>query len=164
MQAGEDWYVSIGSDMEHGKALVLCAGVARGKKFSGEEDFLGRGVSYCATCDGMLYRGRPVAVLGYSDTARREAEFLEGIGCSVTYFDKPKACEIDGAEQVSGKEINSLHDYKDIAKNRKDGLHIDHVFYTPANSRAVSAKVVLDNNTKIGSDHLPIYMDWLIAD
>ena len=71
---------------------------------------------------------------------------------------------LDGAEQVSGKEINSLHNYKDIAKNRKDGLHIDHVFYTPANSRAVSAKVVLDNNTKIGSDHLPIYMDWLIAD
>lgn len=101
MQAGEDWYVSIGSDMEHGKALVLCAGVARGKKFSGEEAFLGRGVSYCATCDGMLYRGRPVAVLGYSDTARREAEFLEGIGCGVTYFDKPKACEIDGAEQVT---------------------------------------------------------------
>ena len=101
MQAGEDWYVSIGSDMEHSKALVLCAGVARGKKFSGEEAFLGRGISYCATCDGMLYRGRPVAVLGYSDTARREAEFLEGIGCSVTYFDKPKACEIAGVEQVT---------------------------------------------------------------
>ena len=100
MQAGDDWYVSIGSDMEHAKALVLCAGVARGKKFPGEEAFLGRGVSYCATCDGMLYRNRPVAVLGYSDTARREAEFLEGIGCSVTYFHKPRLCEIRGESQV----------------------------------------------------------------
>ena len=101
MQMGGDWYVSIENDMEHAKALVLAAGVARGKKFPGEETFLGRGVSYCATCDGMLYRGRSVAVLGYSDTARREAEFLEGIGCAVTYFDKPRICEIAGESQVA---------------------------------------------------------------
>jgi len=97
---GDVWYVSIGSDMEHAKALVLAAGVARGKKFAGEEAFLGRGVSYCATCDGMLYRGRPVAVLGYSDTARKEAEFLSGIGCDVTYFEKPKNCSISGNSTV----------------------------------------------------------------
>ena len=99
--AGASWYVSIGSDMEHAKALVLAAGVARGKKFPGEEAFLGRGVSYCATCDGMLYRGKPVAVLGYSPTARREAEFLTEIGCSVTYFDRPRSCAITGEDRVS---------------------------------------------------------------
>ena len=96
----DTWYVSIESDMENAKALVLAAGVARGKKFPGEETFLGRGVSYCATCDGMLYRGKNVAVLGYSDTARREAEFLSGIGCSVTYFDRPRSCEISGTNLV----------------------------------------------------------------
>ena len=100
MRMGGDWYVSIGNDMEHAKALVLAAGVARGKKFPGEETFLGRGVSYCATCDGMLYRGRNVAVLGYSETARKEADFLAGIGCSVTYFDRPKQCEIAGGSTV----------------------------------------------------------------
>ena len=63
-----------------------------GKKFAGEAELLGRGVSYCATCDGMLYRGKPVAVVGYTDTARQEAEFLQKIGCSVTYFDRPKQC------------------------------------------------------------------------
>lgn len=61
---------------------------------------MGRGVSYCATCDGMLYRGKPVAVLGYTPTARHEAEFLEGIGCSVTYFDRPASCTIRGGSQV----------------------------------------------------------------
>ena len=100
VQAGDDWYVSIGSDMEHAKALVLAAGVARGKKFPGEAELLGRGVSYCATCDGMLYRGKPVAVVGYTDTARQEAEFLQKIGCSVTYFDRPKQCEIRGDGRV----------------------------------------------------------------
>ena len=94
------WYVSVGSDMENAKAVILAAGVARGKKFPGEAEFLGRGVSYCATCDGMLYRGSPVAVLGYSDSARHEAAFLESIGCAVTYFDRPKICEITGSDRA----------------------------------------------------------------
>ena len=100
MRISDIWYVSIGSDMENAKAVVLAAGVARGKKFPGEAEFLGRGVSYCATCDGMLYRGKSVVVLGYSDTARREAAFLSEIGCLVTYFDRPKSCVIRGGEYV----------------------------------------------------------------
>lgn len=100
VRMGDTWYVSIESDMENAGAVVLAAGVARGKKFPGETELLGRGVSYCATCDGMLYRGRPVAVLGYSETAKREAEFLAGIGCSVTYFDRPKSCSITGRDRV----------------------------------------------------------------
>ena len=100
MHMSDTWYVSIGNDMENAKAVILAAGVARGKKFPGEAEFLGRGVSYCATCDGMLYRGKSVAVLGYSDTARHEAEFLRGIGCSVTYFDRPKNCTISGGDRV----------------------------------------------------------------
>lgn len=101
LRSGEHWYVSVENDMENAAALVLAAGVARGSKIPGEEEFLGRGVSYCATCDGMLYRNRPVAVLGYSDSARKEAEFLSGIGCAVTYFDRPRRCEITGGATVS---------------------------------------------------------------
>lgn len=100
MQMGNTWYVSIDNDMENASAVILAAGVARGKKFPGETEFLGRGVSYCATCDGMLYRGKEVAVLGYGDTARHEAEFLRGIGCSVIYFDRPRDCTIIGGERV----------------------------------------------------------------
>ena len=97
---GEDWLVSIGSDVESANAIVLAGGVARAKKFPGEEEFLGRGVSYCATCDGMLYRNRPVVVAGYSESAKKEAEFLASIGCEVTYFDRPKKCEITGGEKA----------------------------------------------------------------
>ena len=94
------WFISVGPDMYSAKAVVLAAGVARGKKFPGEAEFLGRGVSYCATCDGMLYRNRPVAVLGFSESARKEADFLRSIGCAVTYFDRPKSCVIQGGEAV----------------------------------------------------------------
>ena len=69
VQMPDAWYVSVGPDMYNARAVVLAAGVARGKKFAGEAELLGRGVSYCATCDGMLYRGKPVAVVGYTDTA-----------------------------------------------------------------------------------------------
>ena len=90
------WYVSVGSDVLEAKAVILAAGVTRTKKLPGEEEFLGRGVSYCATCDGMLYREKPVAVLGWSETARQEADYLRSIGCTVHYFDRPRRGEIIG--------------------------------------------------------------------
>lgn len=96
----DNWYVSVGSDMYNARAVVLSGGVARRKKFPGEQEFLGRGVSYCATCDGMLYRGRSVAVLGFSDSARKEADFLQSIGCTVSYFHRPKSCTIAGGDTV----------------------------------------------------------------
>ena len=102
MALEDTWYVSIGAEMETASALVLASGVLRGRKFPGEAEFLGRGVSYCATCDGMLYRGKNVAVLGYTDSAREEAEFLSSIGCSVTYFEKPKAVSSKAAVRWSG--------------------------------------------------------------
>ena len=94
------WFISVGQEMYNARAVVLATGVARGKKFPGEAEFLGRGVSYCATCDGMLYQDRPVAVVGFSDSARREADFLRSIGCAVTYFDRPKRCVIQGGQAV----------------------------------------------------------------
>ncbi len=100
MAMGGVWSVSIGTDLESARAVVLAAGVSRGRKLPGEAEFLGRGVSYCATCDGMLYRGRKVAVLGWTESAGEEAAFLEGIGCSVTYFHRPKDCSVLGTDRV----------------------------------------------------------------
>ena len=102
LRSGEEWYVSVGPDMERARAAVLASGALRGagKKFPGEAELLGRGVSYCATCDGMLYRGKRVAVLGWTPSAKKEAEFLEGIGCQAVYFDQPRDCAILGGDRV----------------------------------------------------------------
>lgn len=81
----EGFMVTVGSDVYQGKTLVLAPGVVRQAKFPGEQEFLGRGVSYCATCDGMLYRGRAVTVVGRSKDAPHEANYLHSIGCHVTY-------------------------------------------------------------------------------
>ena len=100
LRSGESWYVGVGSDMLQARAVVLAAGAARGRKFPGEAELLGRGVSYCATCDGMLYRGKRVAVLGWTPSAGKEADFLKGIGCEVVYFDRPRDCSIQGTRAV----------------------------------------------------------------
>lgn len=90
VQMPDAWYVSVGPDMYNARAVVLAAGVARGKKFAGEAELLGRGVSYCATCDGMLYRGREIAVVGKTADAPHEANYLRELGCRVTYVsDRP---------------------------------------------------------------------------
>lgn len=68
------------------RAVVLAPGVAQHPAIPGEEEFLGRGVSYCATCDGMFYRGRRVAVIGYLPAAVEEALFLAEIGAEVLYL------------------------------------------------------------------------------
>lgn len=100
MPMGDIFGVAVGNDFTQCRALIIAAGITRENLYPGEAEYLGRGVSYCATCDGMLYRGKSVAVLGYSDTARGEADFLRSIGCSVTYFDRPRACVINGENQV----------------------------------------------------------------
>ncbi|BDF70274.1 thioredoxin reductase [Oscillospiraceae bacterium] len=85
MPMGGKFYISIGSDVEEAGAIILATGVAHGKKYPGEAERLGAGVSYCATCDGMLYRGKDVVVVGKSGEAPAEANYLREIGCNVTY-------------------------------------------------------------------------------
>lgn len=59
------------------KSVILAPGVeARRSGIPGEAEFIGRGVSWCATCDGPLYRGRTVAVVGGGDSAVEEGMFL----------------------------------------------------------------------------------------
>ncbi len=76
-----------------GRALVLATG-AMGRKasFKGEAEFLGRGVSYCATCDGAFYRNSEVAVVGSNQEAIEEAQVLAKFAATVhlvTFKDLP---------------------------------------------------------------------------
>ncbi|MCD7757285.1 MAG: FAD-dependent oxidoreductase [Clostridiales bacterium] len=81
----DGWMLTVGSEVFQSRALIIATGVARGQKYPGEQQLLGRGVSYCATCDGVLYRNKPVIVVGRSADAPLEANYLADIGCQVTY-------------------------------------------------------------------------------
>ena len=120
MSWGDSCALTVGSEVYQCGALVLAPGVVQTAKYPGEERLLGRGVSYCATCDGMLYRGRDVVVVGRTDDAAAEANFLQSIGCKVTYIDTEKPgtldenigylplgkLEVTGDERVDGIVLN----------------------------------------------------------
>ena len=57
------------------KALILAIGLQNPRYLPGEESLLGKGVGYCATCDGPLYKGKRVAVIGYTKEGEEEANF-----------------------------------------------------------------------------------------
>ena len=61
-------------------------GVSFGKPLPGEDENLGRGVSYCATCDAALYRGREAAVVGYAPNEENDVRFLAELADKVTYI------------------------------------------------------------------------------
>ena len=122
LMAFNGFAVTVGAEVYQGRALILSPGVVRQAKFPGEQEFLGRGVSYCATCDGMLYRGRDVVVVGRTSGAPEEAKYLQSIGCRVTYtapkkpenlpedipFVAADRVEIKGGEAVSTAVLDAV--------------------------------------------------------
>ena len=83
--SGAEKTVHGGTGVYTARAVILATGaMGRGQTVPGEETFLGRGVSYCATCDGAFFRNRPVAVVGSNDEAVEEALFLTKFTNQVT--------------------------------------------------------------------------------
>lgn len=81
-----------------GRALILCTGAKhRHLGLPREEELVGRGVSYCATCDGAFYAGGEAAVAGGGDSALQSALYLSGI-CKTVYL-------IHRREEFRGSEI-----------------------------------------------------------
>ena len=83
---GDYFALQAGEEMLEAKTVILATGVVSAKPLPGEEALLGRGVSYCATCDAPLYRGRAAAVIGYSPREESEAAFLSEVCSRVIYF------------------------------------------------------------------------------
>ncbi len=95
MPLGERFMVAFNSDVVEARTVILASGAARQKEINGETEFLGRGVSYCATCDGMLYRGKRAVVCGEADDLVAEVNFLQQIGVAVTLVSpKPRPQEL----------------------------------------------------------------------
>ena len=86
-----DYFALQGADvMYEAETVILATGVVLGKPYPGENEYLGKGVSYCATCDAPLYRGKTAAVLGFSPKEEAEAAFLGEVCEKVYYFPQYK--------------------------------------------------------------------------
>ena len=67
------------------KSIILATGSShRHLNVKGEEEFKGKGVSYCATCDGFFFQGRDIIMVGGGNSALQEAIYLKNLGANVT--------------------------------------------------------------------------------
>ena len=85
IEKGEKFTVSTNKDTYTTSSIIIATGSTHRKlTVPGEEEYLGRGVSYCATCDGMFFNNKEVLVVGGGNTATQEAIYLSNLGCKVS--------------------------------------------------------------------------------
>ena len=136
------------NEMYQARSVILASGMVQGKLLPGEEELVGRGVSYCATCDAPLYRGRSVAVIGYSPEAEEEVNFLSEVASEVLYFpvyrDEPKVAESVKVlrqipQAILNKEAAEEALSLDQADPAKSSAKAPDSAKAPADSKALSA-------------------------
>lgn len=109
LERGDDGFVVHSESGSYkAKALIIATGgTHRELGVPGEKEFLGRGVSYCATCDGNFFRGKKVLVIGGGNTAVTDAIYLKEIGCDVTLVHRRDELRADKVlqEELFKREI-----------------------------------------------------------
>lgn len=128
---GDYYMLNVSNEFIEAKTIIIGSGITKTQLMPGEDAFLGRGVSYCATCDGPLYRGKTVALIGDSPMAEEDVNYLSEV-CEKVYYiplykkrgrlndlveiieDRPK--EIEGKVKV------------ETLKLAKEDLKVDGVF------------------------------------
>jgi thioredoxin reductase (NADPH) len=151
-------------------AVLLCTGTEhKTLGIPSEQEFQGKGVSYCATCDGFFFKGKNVAVIGGGNTALMEAIFLKQIGCTeVTLIHRREQLRAENIyeqearakhvqillnkeiDTITGADsVQAIH-LKDVGTGASSKLAVDGVFIsigeTPQNSLAKHLGVHLDEH------------------
>lgn len=125
--------IGVGEEHYFSKAVVVATGALPKKlEIPGEKEFFGRGVSVCATCDAMFYRGKSVAVVGGGDSAAAEALHLSHFANTVYLIhrrDKLRACQLSQDQIAKAKNIKVLTDQtpKEITGSKQvEGITLEH--------------------------------------
>ena len=150
------------------KAVLLCTGTEYRKLGApGEKELQGKGVSYCATCDGFFFKNKTVAVVGGGNSALIESIYLKQIGCKEVYVihrrdqlraEKSYQDEANNkgvkiifnthVESINGKDKVDFLELHDVNTDKKSKLTVDGVFISigeiPQNNLAQKLGIKLD--------------------
>lgn len=121
-QGSGQFDVTVGTERFRTPAVVYAAGATpRRAGFDGEEAFTGRGVSYCATCDGMFYRDKEVFVVGGGASACEDAEFLSRIARKVTMVVRRDTLRAVAAERMAVESKDNIEIRYNTVVERVEG-------------------------------------------
>lgn len=130
--------------MFEARSVILCLGAETIKPLPNERELLGRGVSYCATCDGMLYKDKKIAVFCDNADGEEEVEYLSDLASEV-YYSHKFTSKIDKANvtHLESRITAVIGDGKVSGIELSDGtrIDVDGVFFI---KQAVSADVLLN--------------------
>lgn len=164
--------VKTSKDTYRSKAIILATGSShRHLEAKGEEEFKGKGVSYCATCDGFFFAGRDIIMVGGGNSALQEALYLKNLGANVTVVHRRdefraqkhlqnqiKEAEIPTilnatVEEIKGEMLVKSVILKDTKTNELKELPINGVFisvgYIPHTELAKQLDINLDESGHI---------------
>lgn len=129
---GGNFSCLVENDIYEASSIILACGTARVRTLQNEEELLGQGVSYCATCDGMFYRGKTVIVVGSGGESVEEANYLAEITkvkyCSEKKHDTSKLNEnitlIDDKPRAIEKSDEGMKLICDKSEHVADGIFV----------------------------------------
>lgn len=137
------------------ESIVMATGVVAANQYPGEAEFVGRGVSYCATCDGALYKGKTIAVVSTAKRFEHEVEFLADLAEKVYFFPFYKDCEIDKGNvefiKKSIKEVKGGFRVEEISLG-EECIQVDGVFIM----RNAIAPTTLLNGLEVADGHIVV--------
>ena len=131
----EDYKIETVNNIYESKTIILATGMSRRTvNIKGIKEFEGKGVSYCATCDGFFFKDKKVAVLGSKDYAFHEAKYLKQVANSVTILtngeelveNRSEGFEIDERKisEFRGTDIIEEIEFEDNSKEKIDGVFV----------------------------------------
>ena len=163
---GDHYSILCGEQMFEAKTVILGLGVESIKPIDGELDYVGMGISYCATCDGMLYKNKDIIVYSTSKEFEHEVEFLASIAKSVKFIPLYKEVNVnlDNVEIIKENPQKITKENKKMYMKFKDKvLEADGIFMlkqaiSPAilvpGSEAQNGHIVIDRECNTNMDGL----------
>ncbi len=132
MAFGDYFMINCDNEIYQAKTVIIATGINKVSTIKNESDFLGKGLSYCATCDGMLYRGKDVVLAGEIEEALEDVKFLSEVCKSVTYVckDEPEETLGENVRVIKSKikEINGDKTVNQVILNTGEEIATEGVF------------------------------------
>lgn len=131
IKSEEGYLLGIDNDYIEARSVILALGATQPKTLIGESRYLGKGVSYCGTCDGMLYRGKKIAVIAESEEGLHEANYLSQLTNEIYLYSKLQEKEYLNPiiKKLSAKPIEIRGNMKvETLVTKEEELSVDGVF------------------------------------